>query len=244
MPSVGSTRSVRSSGRPVADVDADDAADVGLDPGQHLGVVPDVVGVEQDPDLRRTGDRQHPVGLGEAVDEARHLPLAPVHRLEADPGSGLAGDGAEALERADEQIRSLRERAVAERAGEAGDALGVVGGEPPHRCLERRDALGDVGRAFHAGDRERQHRRDLGHAHRDAEAVLGEQRQVRLVVGRQLELPDPDRVEPGGGVGLDVLGERGADRRDLREREAHERPGSFARSRCVIGGFVSSFATR
>ena len=76
------------------------------------------------------------------------------------------------------------------------------------------------------------------------QAVLGEQREVRLVVGRQLELPDPDRVEAGGGVRLDVLGERGADRRDLREREAHERPGSFARSRCVIGGFVSSFATR
>ena len=71
-----------------------------------------------------------------------------------------------------------------------------------------------------------------------------QQREVRLVVGRQLELPDPDRVEAGGGVRLDVLGERGADGRDLREREDHERPGSFARSRCVIGGFVSSFATR
>ena len=204
-----------------------------------------MVGVEQDPDLRRTGDREHPVGFGEAVDEARHLPLARVHRLEADPGSHLAGDSTESLQRVEEQRRSLHERAIAERAGEARDTFGVVGGEPPHRCLERSDALGDVGRTLHSGDRERQHRRYFGHTDRDAEAVIGEQRQVRLVVGRQLELPDPDLVEPGGGIGLHVLGERRPDRRDLRQREAHERrPGSFARSRCVIGGFVSSFATR
>ena len=83
-----------------------------------------------------------------------------------------------------------------------------------------------------------------GHADRDAQAVLAEERDVRLVVGRQLELPEPDRVEAGCGVRLDVLREGGADRRDLREREDHERPGILASSRCVIGGFVSSFATR
>ena len=64
-----------------------------------------MVGVEQDPDLGRTGAREHRVGLGETVDEACHLALRRVHRLEADPGARLAGDGAEALQRVDEQIR-------------------------------------------------------------------------------------------------------------------------------------------
>ncbi len=74
--------------------------------------------------------------------------------------------------------------------------------------------------------------------------MLAQERDVRGVVGRQLELPEADRVEAGCRIRLDVFREGGADRRDLREREDHERPGILARSRCVIGGFVSSFATR
>ena len=65
-----------------------------------------------------------------------------------------------------------------------------------------------------------------------------------VVVRRQLELPDPDRVEAGRGVGGDVLGERGVHGRDLREREPHDRPGQLCEKHAsrASGGFVSSFA--
>ena len=112
------------------------------------------------------------------------------------------------------------------------------------RSLERADPLLDVGGPLHPGDREREHRRHLGTQTETRKAVLAQQRDVRLVVLGQLELPEPDRVEARCGIGLDVLGERGADGRDLGEREDHARPGSRASRRCGIGGFVSSFATR
>ena len=43
----------------------------------------------------------------------------------------------------------------------------------------------------------------------------------RLVVAavRELQLPDPDPVDAGRRVGLDVLGEAGCERGDLRDRE-------------------------
>ena len=44
---------------------------------------------------------------------------------------------------------------------------------------------------------------------------------VRVVVAGELHLPDPDPVEAGLGVGVDVLCEGGVHRGDLRERELH-----------------------
>ena len=67
---------------------------------------------------------------------------------------------------------------------------------------------------------------------------------VRVVVLGQLELPEPDGVEPGSRVCLDLLDERCPGRGDLGQRENHERPGTLASSRRAIGGLVSAFATR
>ena len=85
---------------------------------------------------------------------------------------------------------------------------------------------------------------DRRNAHGDAQVVLIEERHVRRIVGRQLELPEPDRVEPGRGARRDILREGGPDGRDLGQGADHERPGIRARSRCVIGGLIRSFATR
>ena len=82
---------VAAAGRgPVGDVDPDDAAGVGRDPRQHARVVPEVVGVEEDPDRRRVDLGEHLVGVGERVDEAGLVALRRVNRLEADPDAGLA----------------------------------------------------------------------------------------------------------------------------------------------------------
>ncbi len=220
------------------------AAGVRGDPGEHIRVVPEVVSVEQDPDLGRADLREHGVGMGEGVDESRLLALRHMHRLEPDTDMRRPGSLRDAPQALDENLGAVGLRAVAQRPREARDALGLVRGKSPDRRAQRFDALGRVVRPFHSRDCERQDRRHLGDAHGDAKPVLMEQSGVGVVVVWQLELPEPDRIEPGRCVGLDVLGERGVDRRDLGERENHERPGSFARRRRAIGGLVSSFATR
>ena len=50
---------------------------------------------------------------------------------------------------------------------------------------------------------------------------LASQQLERLGVAAlgELQLPDPDPVEPGGGVGAHVVGEGGVQRRDLRDGE-------------------------
>ena len=236
--------------RPVADVDADDAgARSSAIHAQHVRVVPEVVGVEEDADLLGRADtREHGVGVGERVDEPGLVALRRVHRLEADADARLVGRGCDAR-RAPPTTRSVPSASVRPPSGpgEARDALGLVRGEPPHRGLERPDALLEVVRALHSGDRERQDRGDCRHADGDAEAVLAQQGDgsPRRPAG-SLNSHSPIASKPAAAYAVDVLRERRVDGRDLREREDHERPGSGSRasSRCGIGGFVSSFATR
>jgi len=67
--------------------------------------------------------------------------------------------------------------------------------------------------------------------------------EVCLVVA-ELHLPDADPVEAGRRVGADVVFEGRIDGGDLAQRERHDRPGTFARTRRTSGGLVSCFATR
>ncbi len=130
---------------------------------------------------------------------------------------------------------------VDRRSGEDDDGLRLVLREPVHARAQGGDPVGRVGRAFHAGDAKRQDRRDHGDAVGDPEAGLSEACDVRVVVWRQLHLPDADAVEAGGRVRGDVLLEGRVHGRDLGERELHPRAsGSFERTRRGSGARVSS----
>ena len=100
-----------------------------------------------------------------------------------------------------------------------GTGDGPEGGEPVHRGAERGDPILRIVGARQ--QRQRQHRRDGGHGRRGAEAArreLLERLRVVAVLG-ELQLPDPDPVDTGGGIGANVVGEARGERAHLRDRE-------------------------
>ena len=219
--------------RPVADVNARDPGGVRRDPREHGRIVPDVIGVEQDPDLGRAA-------LASTVSAcASELTNPACSRCVACTGSKPTRTPREPAAAATLRSPSTRisvpsaSGSAAERAREARDALGLVRREPRDRraAAPRSRSAGSSGPSM------------PGIASGSTDGTSGTQTATRRPCSRssamfasssggQLELPEPDRVEPGGRICFDVLRERCVDGRDLGERENHERPGSFARSRC------------
>jgi len=165
-------------------------------------------------------------------------------RLEAEPHAFLARHTGGTPEPVENDRARLVLGQRAERAAQDDDALRVVAGEPPDRRADRPGPFRGILGSLEPGDPELEERRHGRDAVRDLEPGRAQEREVRLVVGGQLHLPEADRVEAGGGVGGDVLREGRVQGRDRRERQPHERRGSRPRRRRGSGGFVSSFATR
>ncbi len=219
-------------------------------------LVGEVERVCHDPHVVETRLGEQRERVGERADEAGGVALRRVDGLEAEHDSGLPRGRRRASHALDHDRAALILRAPAERPAEAEHACRLVRRQAPDRVADRLDPLLRVRRALHPRDREGQERRHGRDAVRHREPPCAEQLDVRRVVGGQLELPEADRVEPCGGVGVDVLGEGRVDRRDRREGEPHrlahrlvsdfksDTLGSFESTRRVSGGFVSSFATR
>jgi len=150
--------------------------------------------------------------------------------------------GRETAQTVDDELPRLVRVAAAGRPGEAEDTVGLVTGEAVHRLAQRADADVDVLRPRDDGVRE--DRGDGGDTVRRVEAAPAQGSEVGVVVLSELRLPDPDPVEPGRGVGPQVLAVARSDGRDLAQREHHDRPGTLASSRRPSGGLVSCFATR
>ena len=214
--------------------------------GDDVGglLVGEVVRVGHQPDVVEPGLVEQRDRVGERRHEGGRLPLPGVDRLEREPDAGRPGRLGGAAEAVEDERAGLRLRAVAERPAQAEHAVRLVRGETRDRRADRLEPLGRVRRPLEAGDREGEEGRHGRDAVRDREAVLGEQGAVRRVVGRQLHLPQADRVEPGGRVRPYLVLERRVDGGDRREGQLHERPGIFASKRRPSAGFVSSFATR
>ena len=159
--------------------------------------------------------------------------------------SAAAADARERVDDAAPSPRSRSDRRAARRGTRRRPARSAANRRTD--ASSAANPLLDVGRPLHAGDRERQDRRHRRHADRHAEAVLAQQRDVRLVVLGQLELPQPDRVE--ARPRRTPRRPRRTSRRavEISESDVITRgrgSGIRASRRCGIGGFVSSFATR
>jgi hypothetical protein len=135
-----------------------------------------------------------------------------IHRLEPHPYSGsyrLVADHAQSV---DDRLT------VVSRPREADDSAGPKRRQPMKRCADRLDPLLRIGRALQ--QRQGQDRRHCRDRRRGTEAGCLQLLQRLAVAARgQLDLPDADPVDPGGRVGVKVLGEAGGKRRDLRDRK-------------------------
>ncbi len=157
--------------------------------------------------------------------------------LECDPHAGSLGlDGDRAQSVGDDLAGPIWVEPGA-GPGQADDRGWTEGGEAMDRCAQVVDPLLRVGRP--AEQRQRQNRRNRRHGRRRLEPAPLERvdRGGVVAVLGQLQLPDPDPVEPGRGVGGEVLVEARAERRDLRDREARRAPpagGFWGSSACSV----------
>ena len=200
--------------------------DLLLEPGR----VPDVHGVDHHADVVEPRLVEQRDRLADRRQERRLARLRGVRRLEPEPDSRGARGRSHLLQPVDHERARLGLGAIARRSRQAHDRGRLEAGQARHARAQRLDALGRIGRALQAGQRELQERGHRGHAIGGAEAARTQHAQTRLVLALgQLELPDADAVEARRGVGRDVLGERGARRRDLTQRDLH----SWRRSRSL-----------
>jgi hypothetical protein len=173
-----------------------------------------VPGVELDPDRVRADLVDQLDRVAERVHDRPVLDPLPLEGLEREPQVQARGFGADLAEALDDG------RTVA-RAGQADDAGRVEGGEAVERAEDRGDPLARVVRARQERQRvDRGDRRDGGRRPEAARLEALER------VGRELQLPDADAVDPGLGIRGEVLGEARAEGADLRDREPGDADGS------------------
>ena len=138
--------------------------------------------------LERVGDAARDRPLGGAVG---------LVGLERDPDAGELGLGGDRAQAVDDDLAGPVGIEVAAGAGQADDPRRRECGQAVDRGAEGVDALLRVGRA--AEQRQRQDRGDDRHRRGGLEAAALERLERGRVVAvlGQLQLPDPDPVEPG-----------------------------------------------
>ncbi len=207
---------------PVVHLDGDEAVAVARDLVLERRRVPQVPGVEDEPDVR-AGLVDERGGVPERGHERPVLLLVARHRLEPDGNAEprrLVGERAQPL---GERRTGLVFAEVSRRPGRADERRRLKGRQAPHPRHDRLDPLPGVARP-----RELRQRQDRGNR-RDGRArlepALPERVQLLCFAALdELALEDRDAVGSGGGIGGEVVLEARRQRRELADREAPTQP--------------------